>query len=202
MLGSQIESAEITESSAGSRIINIQFGTTTTGNPQDDCRATEEGNASTNLFNLEDNTVIDYVAEEDHHDEDDNEAEMELTSLLSSNENTSFVDNSEKKQSVQGDRRLKNRNDKRSDDYRKQKRRSSDRRSTLESIPDDLSITSSGVLLRNASICCYNGSFCFYRNFKSTLQCMNFMARIVLWCTVLALIVAVIWYSYELHNHG
>jgi hypothetical protein len=42
----------------------------------------------------------------------------------------------------------------------------------------------------------------FYRNFKSTLQCMNHMAKIVLWTTAIALVVAVIWYSYELHNHG
>jgi hypothetical protein len=43
---------------------------------------------------------------------------------------------------------------------------------------------------------------CLHRNFKSTLKCMNNIAKLVLWATAVALIVAVIWYSYELHNHG
>lgn len=201
MDSSELENAEIIASSSGSRMINIQLETTT-GNPQDDCRAAEEGIASASASNRGDNTALDYVAEEDDHDEE-NAAEMELTSLLSSSQKTSFIDNSEKKQSVQAGPRLTNRNDKRSEDKRKHKRiRSSRIHSNLESIPDDLSSSASGLLLRNGPFCCYNGSYCFYRNFRSTLQCMNFMARIVLWCTILALVVAVVWYSYELHNHG
>lgn len=37
---------------------------------------------------------------------------------------------------------------------------------------------------------------------KSTLYCMNVVARVLVWCTFIALSIAVIWYSYELFNHG
>ena len=37
---------------------------------------------------------------------------------------------------------------------------------------------------------------------RSTLTCMNVVARILLWCSLLALVAAVVWYSYELKNNG
>lgn len=37
---------------------------------------------------------------------------------------------------------------------------------------------------------------------RSTLNCMNVVARIVLWLTFVSLAAAVIWYSYELIHHG
>jgi hypothetical protein len=37
---------------------------------------------------------------------------------------------------------------------------------------------------------------------KSTLSCMNVMAKVLLWCTTASLSGAVFWYSYELLNHG
>lgn len=46
----------------------------------------------------------------------------------------------------------------------------------------------------NSSACC--------RGSKSTMNCMNIVARIVLWLTFISLAAAVIWYSYELFNHG
>jgi hypothetical protein len=45
--------------------------------------------------------------------------------------------------------------------------------------------------------------FCRDRKFvRSTLSCMNFVARVLLWCSVLAMVVLVVWYSYELKNNG
>lgn len=37
---------------------------------------------------------------------------------------------------------------------------------------------------------------------RSTLTCMNIVARALLWCSLLALVAAVVWYSYELKNNG
>ncbi|MGK3733528.1 MAG: hypothetical protein ACI8RD_002720 [Bacillariaceae sp.] len=37
---------------------------------------------------------------------------------------------------------------------------------------------------------------------RSTLSCMNVVARVLSWCTVVASLAAVIWYSYELKKTG
>lgn len=81
---------------------------------------------------------------------------------------------------------------------------SSDEMITSTVVPagtDDDPVTTTSSHTTIMARLCWNYC-CFYRNFKSTLQCMNVMAKIVLWHTVLSLVVAVIWYSYELHNHG
>jgi hypothetical protein len=50
----------------------------------------------------------------------------------------------------------------------------------------------------NASPCC--GTACVRS--KSTLHCMNCLAKMLLWMTFVSLAAAVVWYSYELFNHG
>lgn len=37
---------------------------------------------------------------------------------------------------------------------------------------------------------------------RSTLSVMNFLARILFWSSVVAMVAAVVWYSYELKNNG
>ena len=37
---------------------------------------------------------------------------------------------------------------------------------------------------------------------RSTLSCMNLVAKMLLWCSAIASAAAVIWYSYELKNNG
>eukprot|EP00934_Nitzschia_sp_Nitz4_P002162 Nitzschia sp. Nitz4//scaffold9_size221794//163764//166205//NITZ4_001370-RA/size221794-snap-gene-0.109-mRNA-1//1//CDS//3329561073//2162//frame0 len=37
---------------------------------------------------------------------------------------------------------------------------------------------------------------------RSTLSCMNILARILFWCSALASVAAVVWYSIELRKHG
>lgn len=37
---------------------------------------------------------------------------------------------------------------------------------------------------------------------RSTLSVMNFLARVLFWCTVVATVAAIGWYSYELKNNG
>jgi hypothetical protein len=37
---------------------------------------------------------------------------------------------------------------------------------------------------------------------RNTLSCMNVMARVVVWSSVVALVAGVVWYSYELKNNG
>ena len=49
----------------------------------------------------------------------------------------------------------------------------------------------------NGYRCCRDRTFV-----RSTLHLMNIVAKILMWCTVLALVVAVGWYSYELKNKG
>ena len=46
--------------------------------------------------------------------------------------------------------------------------------------------------------CCRNNS----RTVQSTISCMNMLAKLLFWSTILALVSAVFWYSYELHEHG
>jgi len=41
---------------------------------------------------------------------------------------------------------------------------------------------------------------CFAQN--KVVRCMNLTARVVLWSTILALSVGVVWYSYELFHNG
>jgi hypothetical protein len=36
----------------------------------------------------------------------------------------------------------------------------------------------------------------------SSIRCMNFMARFVLWSAIFAMALAVLWYTYELYVHG
>jgi hypothetical protein len=44
---------------------------------------------------------------------------------------------------------------------------------------------------------------CRDRRVRQNIQtCMNFVARLLLWCTVLASVALVVWYSYELKNNG
>ncbi len=65
----------------------------------------------------------------------------------------------------------------------------------------------------NHSGCCPN--WCFGRScggifwccndrkiVRSTLSCMNVVARILSWCTVVASVAGVVWYSYELKKTG
>lgn len=40
------------------------------------------------------------------------------------------------------------------------------------------------------------------RAVQSTISCMNLMARLLFWSSILASIAGVFWYSYELFNHG
>lgn len=47
--------------------------------------------------------------------------------------------------------------------------------------------------------CCYSCPAPFVR---STLSVMNFLARVLFWCTVVATVTAIGWYSYELKNNG
>ena len=50
--------------------------------------------------------------------------------------------------------------------------------------------------------CCRDRT-CRDRTFvRSTLSCMNLVARMLLWCSAVASIAAVVWYSYELRNNG
>ena len=51
----------------------------------------------------------------------------------------------------------------------------------------------------NRRWCCYSCPAPFVR---STLSVMNFLARVLFWCTVLATVTAIAWYSYELKNNG
>jgi hypothetical protein len=45
--------------------------------------------------------------------------------------------------------------------------------------------------------------FCRDRKVRRNIQsCMNFVARLLLWCTVVASVALVVWYSYELKNNG
>jgi hypothetical protein len=45
--------------------------------------------------------------------------------------------------------------------------------------------------------CCPN------HRFRQNIQtCMNFVARLLLWCTIFASVALVVWYSYELKNNG
>ena len=37
---------------------------------------------------------------------------------------------------------------------------------------------------------------------RSTINAMNFLARILFWSSLVAMVAAVIWYSYELFQHG
>ena len=37
---------------------------------------------------------------------------------------------------------------------------------------------------------------------RSTLSCMNILAKLLFWCSALASAAAVVWYSYELKKHG
>jgi hypothetical protein len=44
---------------------------------------------------------------------------------------------------------------------------------------------------------------CRDRNVRRNIQsCMNFVARLLLWCTVVISVSLVVWYSYELKNNG
>lgn len=40
------------------------------------------------------------------------------------------------------------------------------------------------------------------RAVQSTISCMNLLARLLFWTSILASILGVFWYSYELYNHG
>ena len=40
------------------------------------------------------------------------------------------------------------------------------------------------------------------RAVQSTISCMNLLARLLFWSSILASILGVFWYSYELYNHG
>jgi hypothetical protein len=40
------------------------------------------------------------------------------------------------------------------------------------------------------------------RAVQSTLSCMNLLARLLFWSSMLASVLGVFWYSYELYNHG
>ena len=45
--------------------------------------------------------------------------------------------------------------------------------------------------------------FCRDRTFvRSTLSCMNLMAKVLFWCSAVASVMAVVWYSNELTKHG
>ena len=37
---------------------------------------------------------------------------------------------------------------------------------------------------------------------RSTVSCMNVVARVLVWCTVVAMVAGVVWYSYELKKMG
>lgn len=46
-------------------------------------------------------------------------------------------------------------------------------------------------------------TLCFDRTMvRNTISCMNVMARVVVWSSVVALVAGVVWYSYELKNNG
>ena len=46
------------------------------------------------------------------------------------------------------------------------------------------------------------GKWCPAPFVRSTLSVMNFMARLLFWGSVVAMVAAVVWYSYELKNNG
>lgn len=55
----------------------------------------------------------------------------------------------------------------------------------------------------SAASCCGQKCCCYNRTFvRSTLSFMNFLARVLFWCSAFASVAAVIWYSYELKKHG
>ncbi len=49
----------------------------------------------------------------------------------------------------------------------------------------------------NACVCACDRTFV-----RSTLSCMNLLARLLFWCSAMASVAAVVWYSYELKKHG
>ena len=61
----------------------------------------------------------------------------------------------------------------------------------------------------NVNRCCFGfscGGLCWCCNdrkiVRSTLSCMNVVAKILSWCTVVASVAGVVWYSYELKKTG
>ena len=76
---------------------------------------------------------------------------------------------------------------------KKRKRRRPRHEDALESVPETQLDTNKWRRL----FCCRG------RKFRRNLQsCMNFVARLLLWCTILASVALVVWYSYELKNNG
>ena len=74
------------------------------------------------------------------------------------------------------------------------------------------SSSNSGIDIAASRCCCCFGSCtsggglfwcCHDRKIvRSTLSCMNVVARILSWCTVVAMAAGVVWYSYELKKTG
>lgn len=61
----------------------------------------------------------------------------------------------------------------------------------------------SGADIRSQRPCCFPSPCCgACCRSKTTLQCMNCLAKMLLWTTFISLAAAVVWYSYELFNHG
>jgi hypothetical protein len=194
--------------------------TLTSGNPQDDFRTTGEINQiNQNSFMM---LNEDEGSTSDDDDVDYENGNMELVSLLSVSDETPVISHSSK-QTIRGmnnhnlesntnQARSRQRNEydehdqyRRNGKHRRDSHRKDRGRNNSDSLSDDVNSVANVNLANTPGIplryrfCSY---CCFYRNFKSTLQCMNLMARILLWATAVALVVAVIWYSYELHNHG
>ena len=191
--------------------------TLTSGNPQDDFRTIGENNQiNQNSFMM---LNEDEGATSDDDDVDYENGNMELVSLLSVSDETPVISHSSKKtirgmnnhniENKTNQERSRQRNDhdqfRRNGKHRRDSHLKDRSRNNSDSLSDDVNsvahvnlANTPGLPLRSR----FSSYCCFYRNFKSTLQCMNLMAKILLWATAVALVVAVIWYSYELHNHG
>jgi hypothetical protein len=186
--------------------------TTSIGNPQDDFRAYDDNEQIANMSRTEYDTLTSEEDEIDYH-----EGNTEMTCLLISSDATPIATKS-KALTIQPT--YDNNNDFDNNPLRpgmnKQQCESEElfeeygnysKQGHGCSTEDNVEHHSQDVKYVVAAIpspyqCSFFARFCFFRNFKSTLLCMNHMARLVLWATAFALVVAVIWYSYELHNHG
>ena len=82
----------------------------------------------------------------------------------------------------------------------KRKRRRHRREQQQQQPPPDLASVPESTMDTNKwrrLFCCRD------RKFRRNLQsCMNFVARLLLWCTILASVALVVFYSYELKNNG
>jgi hypothetical protein len=69
-----------------------------------------------------------------------------------------------------------------------------------ERLPEQQQHKNNGIEFLPSRYCSYCNS-CLGK-MRSTLSCMNVVARVLSWCTVVASLAGVIWYSYELKKTG